>query len=88
MLSTDGIVGTLGGGANSCICGCICTLGGSACSFVVPPLSSPVVGARISWSLFNLSNVSSRSCGGTPVVNVFARPPIAAVILSAGVTDG
>ena len=53
-----------------------------------PPLTLPVVDARISWSLFNVSNVSLRSCGGTPVVSVFARPPIAAVILSAGVTDG
>jgi len=86
--SLDGLAGTLGDAAILCIRGCICTLGGGAFAFVAPSLSLTGAGVRISCSRFNLSNVLSRSCGGTPVVSVFARPPIAAVILSAGVTDG
>ena len=86
--SLDGLAGTLGDAAILCIRGCICTLGGVALASGALSISLTDVGVRISWSRFNLSNVSSRSCGGTPVVSVFARPPIAAVILSAGVIDG
>jgi len=86
--SRDGLAGTLGAAAMSCIRGCICTLGGGPIAFGTPSISLTGAGVRISWSRFNLSNVSSRSCCGTPVVSVFARPPMAAVILSAGVTDG
>ena len=74
------------------------TLGCNACSWLVGRaastpylsllLSSVTCGSSMSWSLFNLSSVSSRSWVGIPVVSVFASPPIAAVILSAGVTYG
>jgi hypothetical protein len=47
-----------------------------------------ILGSRISHSLQSLSTMSLCSCGGTPVVRVFASPPMAATIWSSGVTDG
>jgi hypothetical protein len=51
-------------------------------------LFSSVLGSRISCSFQSLSTVLLRSCRGTPVVRVFASLPMAATILSSGVTDG
>jgi hypothetical protein len=47
-----------------------------------------VLGSRISCSFQSLSTMSLCSCRGTPVVRVFTSPPMAATILSSGVTDG
>jgi hypothetical protein len=63
---------------------------GTCCvgAVILRSLLSSILGLRISCSLRSLSTVSLHSCGGTPVVRVFASPPMAATIWSSGVTDG
>ena len=63
-------------------------VGCSGCHAGDALLLSTICGVRMSCSLHDLSKVSSRSWGGIPVESGFASPPIAAVMQSAGVTNG